>query len=119
MQHPRHLLSATSACVRSIALLLLVLQGFVAASPLFEARDADGPPRVHVEQRDAHHPHQHNPDSCALCSARTTTMVASVPVCPLGAGLRCAIVVSAAASVAHSSDAGLDHLSRAPPAIAS
>jgi len=119
MLRPRHLPSATPRSVRTIALLLFVLQGFVAASPLFEARDADGPPRIHVEHRDAHHPHQHNPDTCALCSARTTTMLASVPVCPLGAGRRRAIVVSAAASVAYSSDAGLDHRSRAPPAITS
>lgn len=119
MLHPRHRPSATPTCVRYIALLLLVLQGFVVASPFFEARDSDGPPRVHVEQRDARHPHQHNPDNCALCSARTTTMVASVPVCPLGGGLRRSIVVSAAASIAYSSDAGLDHHSRAPPATAS
>jgi len=105
--------------LRAIALLLLLTQGLVGASPLFEKRDVGGPPRVHLEQRDAQHPNQHNEASCALCSARATSMVASVPVCPLGEGLRRSIVVSAAASIAYSSDAGLDHHSRAPPSFAS
>lgn len=114
-----HLPSATPTSVRYLALLLLVLQGFVAASPLFEGRNVDGPPRVHVEQRDAHHPDQHNEASCALCSVRATSMVASVPLRPISEGQGRSIVRAAGMAVAVASDAGLDHHSRAPPVIAS
>jgi len=115
MRRPRLLPSSTSTRVRCVALLLLVLQALMAASPLLERRDSDGPPRVHVEHHDAHHPNQHNDASCALCRVRATTMVASVSVNPLGPVVRRAIAVDATAFSAVSADAGRDHHSRAPP----
>ncbi len=115
MQRPRPLPSATPTRVRYVALLLFIVQAMVAASPLFERRDNDGPPRVHVEQQDARHPNQHNESRCALCSARATSMLASVPLCPLGPSARRTITHDAAGFAVVSADAGLDHHSRAPP----
>jgi hypothetical protein len=103
--------------VRSVALLLLVLQGLIAASPFYEPRNVADLPRVHMEQKDAPHVDLHNEDTCAVCSARAVFATLPGPVCPLIEAGRQLVVAAAAAEVSPSADARVGTLSRAPPSL--
>ena len=103
--------------VRSVAFLLLVLQGLIAASPFYEPRNVADLPRIHMEQKDAPHVDLHNEDTCAVCSARAVFATLPGPICPLIDAGRQAIVSAAAAQLAPSADARVGTLSRAPPSL--
>lgn len=101
--------------VRAIALLLLVLQGAQVVLPSLEAREASGPPAVHVEEKDARHVDLHNDATCILCAARGA-LAALPPSAPSPAVLRHVEAVAASqARVATPADRSVGNLSRAPP----
>lgn len=103
--------------VRSVAFLLLVVQGLIAASPFYEPRNVGDLPRVHMEQKDAPHVDLHNEHTCAVCSARAVFAIVPGPVCPLLDVDRQPIVAAAAVELAPSADARVGTLSRAPPSL--
>ena len=103
--------------VRSVALLLLVLQGLIAASPFYEPRNVADLPRIHMEQKDAPQVDLHNDDTCAVCSARAVFATLPGPVCPLIDADRQSIGAAAAAEQSPSADTRVGTLSRAPPSL--
>lgn len=105
------------ARARAIAFLLLVMQGFIALSPLGEPRAGGVALQIHVEAQGTTHPDTHRDDTCALCAARSAFAALQVPVTLL-TGIDRLATVPCARDVTSPSTAGLcAHLSRAPPAL--
>ena len=102
---------------RSVALLLLVLQGLIAATPFVERRSVSDLPRIHVEQKDAPHLDLHNDDTCALCSVRAEFATPPGAVCPLVETGRPQLVSAGDVDASRSTDARVGNLSRAPPPL--
>lgn len=101
-----------SRCVA--ALLTLVLQVGVGASPLF---DHDGRiPASHAERRGNRHPRQHNESTCVVCAVRAlqARAVSTDPV-PLPYHRRQPQPTITLADAPPSRDAPTSNASRAPP----
>lgn len=100
---------------RAVALMLLLLQGLIAASPFFEPRNEADLPRIHMEQKDAPHVDLHRDDDCALCSARASFAVPPLPVSPVvEAGCETLVAASDVELIAKS-DIRVGKSPRAPP----
>ena len=100
---------------RLAATVVLVLHAALSGSVFLEPH-GELKLGVHVEQDGARHIDQHNPESCALCEARTLTSLPSIAALPILA-LREVAVGPEWRLAAPVSRRALPRHSRAPPAL--